>query len=87
VTAEDQAAQRAINTKDYLVTEKGIDASRIQVRSGNAGQDEVQNYLVPAGANFENDVQGTTTVNESQYKVQKRTAPPARHHHRKAAAK
>jgi len=86
VTAEDQAAQRAVNTKEYLVTEKGIDASRIQVRSGNAGQDEVQNYLVPAGANLENDVQGTTTIDESHYKAQKRVAAPARHHRRKAAA-
>ena len=28
---EDSAAQRAVNSKDYLVKEKGIDASRISV--------------------------------------------------------
>lgn len=86
MTAEDMAAQRAVNTKEYLVTEKGIDASRIQVRTGNAGQDEVQNYLVPAGASFENDVQGTTSLDESHYKAQKRVAAPARRHHHRAAA-
>ncbi len=33
---EDFAAQRAVNVKDYLVTEKGIDASRISVTTGTA---------------------------------------------------
>ncbi|HEV2280414.1 MAG TPA: hypothetical protein VGS02_19700 [Acidobacteriaceae bacterium] len=87
LTAADMASQRAVNEKDYLVTEKGIDASRIQVRTGNSGQDQVQNYLVPAGANFDNDVPGTTALDESHYKAQKRTAPPPAHHHRKAATK
>jgi len=42
VTAEQLAAQRAVNTKAYLVTEKGIDASRIQVRTGsNARTSEI----------------------------------------------
>ena len=59
------AAQRAVNTKSYLVNEKGIDPSRIDVRTGNAGSVEVQNYLVPAGANFDNDVPGTSPVSDS----------------------
>ncbi len=78
-TAEKLAAQRAVNTKDYLVTEKGIDASRVQVRTGASSQNEVQDYLVPAGANFDNDVPGTTAVDESQYTAQPRN--PAHHHH------
>jgi outer membrane protein OmpA-like peptidoglycan-associated protein len=77
------AAQRGVNTKDYLVKEKGIDASRISVRTGTQGNKEVENYLVPSGATFDHDVQGTTAVDESTVKVQARTAPPARH--RKAA--
>ncbi len=85
-TAEDLAAQRAVNTKAYLVTEKGIDPSRIQVRTGTGGQNEVESYLVPAGASFDNDVPGTTAVDESAVKAQPRTAP-RRHHHHKAAAK
>ncbi len=86
-TAEKLAAQRAVNTKAYLVSEKGIDASRIQVRTGTSGQNEVDDYLVPAGANFDNDVPGTTAVDESQFKAQPRN--PVRHHyhhHHKAAA-
>jgi hypothetical protein len=81
--ADTLAAQRAVNTKDYLVKEKGIDASRISVRTGTQGNKEVENYLVPAGATFDNDVQGTTAVDENSVKVQSRTAPARRH--RKAA--
>ena len=75
------AAQRAVNTKDYLVKEKGIDASRIQVRTGTAGAQEVENYLVPAGANFDTDVPGTTAVDESTVQPQVRKPLPERQHH------
>jgi outer membrane protein OmpA-like peptidoglycan-associated protein len=78
------AAQRAVNTKDYLVKEKGIDASRISVRTGTQGNKEVENYLVPAGANFDNDVPSTTPVDESKVHVQARTAAAVHHHRRKA---
>ena len=66
--------------------EKGIDASRISVRTGTAGQNEVENYLVPAGATFDNDVQGTTPVDESTVSAQPRKALATRHHARKKAA-
>lgn len=84
-TAEKQAEQRAVNTKAYLVTDKGIDASRIQVRTGTSGQNEVDDYLVPAGANFEADVPDTTPVNESEVKAQPRNRVHHhyRHHHHK----
>jgi outer membrane protein OmpA-like peptidoglycan-associated protein len=85
---EDLAAQRAVNVKDYLVTDKGIDASRISVATGTADSATVENYLVPAGANFGADVQGTTPVDETAIKPQARKplgAKPA-HHHKKAAA-
>jgi hypothetical protein len=80
------AAQRAVNTKDYLVKEKGIDASRVQVRTGTEAGKQVQNYLVPSGANFDNDVQGTTQVNEDSVRPQNRTGRAATHHKKKAAA-
>lgn len=85
-----QAAERAVNTKAYLVNEKGIDASRIDVRTGTAGTDSVQNYLVPSGANFDNDVPGTTAVDTSAVKVSRNPYGRARtstapHHHRRAA--
>jgi outer membrane protein OmpA-like peptidoglycan-associated protein len=84
---ENLAAQRAVNTKDYLVKEKGIDASRISVRTGTTGTNEVDNYLVPAGATFDTDVTGTTAVDESTVKPQARKAlAPAHHHHKKKAA-
>jgi hypothetical protein len=69
---EDFAAQRAVNAKDYLVTEKGIDASRISVATGNTDGQTVEDYLVSAGATFSNDVQGTTPVDESTVKPQER---------------
>jgi hypothetical protein len=83
------AAQRAVNTKDYLVKEKGIDASRVQVRTGSEAGKQEQNYLVPAGANFDSDVQGTTQVNEDSVRPQARSgraAPHARHKKKAAAA-
>lgn len=85
MTAEELAAQRAVNTKDYLVNDKGIDASRIQVRTGTSGQNEVSDYLVPSGANFDNDVPGTSQVS-GDVQPQPRNPKPG-HHHRKAAAK
>ena len=65
-------AQRAVNAKDYLVTEKGIDASRVSVAIGVADSQNVENYLVPADAVFANDVQGTTPVDEGTVKVEVR---------------
>jgi len=80
------AAQRAVNTKAYLVTEKGIDASRISVRTSSAGSDEVDNYLVPAGANFDHDNPGTTAVDESTVTPQVRKPLPERRGKAKKAA-
>jgi hypothetical protein len=77
---EDTAAQRAVNTKEYLVTDKGIDPSRITVASGSGDDQKVENYLVPSGANFGADVQGSTPVDESKVKAQVRKPLPQRHH-------
>lgn len=60
---KDLAAQRAVNTKEYLVTDKGIDPSRIEVRTGTAGGNRAEIYLVPAGATF--NVENTTPVSET----------------------
>ncbi len=83
---EDFAAQRAVNTKDYLVKEKGIDPSRISVATSATDAQKVEDYLVPAGANFGSDVQGTTPVDESAVQPQVRKPLPERKHH-KAASK
>ena len=83
---EDDAAERSVNTKDYLVKEKGIDPSRISVATSATDGQKVEDYLVPSGANFNSDVQGTTPVDETTVKPQVRKPLPQRHHHRKSAA-
>ena len=66
----DMAAQRAVNAKQYLVTEKGIDATRVSTASGATDSQTAQTYLVPSGADFATDVTGTTPVNETVVKPQ-----------------
>ncbi len=80
------AAQRAVNAKDYLVTEQGIDASRISVTTGTTDGQTVENYLVPSGATFSNDVTGTTPVDETAVKPQERKPLAERHPMKKKAA-
>ncbi len=46
----DEAAQRAVNAKGYLVTDKGIDPSRISVYTGAAASKAVESFLIPSGA-------------------------------------
>jgi OmpA family len=73
--AVDLAAQRAVNTKDYLVTEKGIDPSRVQVYIGQTDGQTVTTTLVPAGATL--DTSGLVVVDEVAVKAVPRT-PPAK---------
>jgi hypothetical protein len=86
--ANQRAAERAVNTKAYLVTEKGIDASRISVFTGTAGTKSAATTLIPAGSNF--DTTGLTPVDESAVQPIPRNAPPrgrrGRRHRRAAAA-
>ena len=80
--ANKRAEERAVNEKAYLVTEKGIDASRITVYTGTAGTKTSATTIIPAGANM--DMTGITPVDESAVKAQPRTAPAShhrRHHH------
>ena len=77
------ASLRAVNTKDYLVTEKGLDPSRIMVYTGTDDAQTVTTTLIPAGAT--NPAGSDTTVDESAVKAVPRT-PPARAAKKKAAA-
>jgi hypothetical protein len=77
---EDSAAIRAVDAKEYLVTDKGIDASRVSVATGTADAQTVETYLVPSGATFTNDVHGTTPVDETAVKPIVRKPLPMRHH-------
>lgn len=76
---EAAAVQRAANAGDYLIHQKGIDAARVEYRLGQAGVMQVDNYLLPPGANFNQDVPGTLLVEESQIKPEPRVALPMRH--------
>ena len=67
------AAEGAVNAKDYLVTEKGIDASRISVYTGSENGKTVTTTLIPAGATL--STSGLTPVDESAVKAKPRTAP------------
>lgn len=58
-----QAAQRAVNIKEYLVTDKGLDASRITAFAGPDGNNTADMTLVPAGATL--NPTGLTPVGES----------------------
>ena len=65
------AAQRTVNTKLYLTKEKGVDPSRIRLRSGGVTGRRVYHTLVPAGATF--DAAESAAVDESTVKT---TAQP-----------
>jgi len=54
------AAERATNTKAYLVKEKGIDSSRITTYTGSESGKTVSTTLIPAGATF--DANGDTAI-------------------------
>jgi hypothetical protein len=83
----EKAAERAVNTKDYLVKEKGIDGSRVKVFTGTDDARTVTSTLVPAGA----APVTATPVDETAVKAQPRMPlHEARHHHKhhkKAAPK
>jgi hypothetical protein len=78
--SEKDAAERAVNVKDYLVKEKGIDSSRVKVWTGTAGDKTVTSILVPAGADTSSI--SATPVDESAVKAQPRT-PLATKKHKK----
>ncbi len=60
------AAERALNERQYLTDEKGIDKARVEVRVGETSGRTVKNMLVPTGATF-NDA-NTQTFEEGTIK-------------------
>jgi hypothetical protein len=64
------AAERAVNSKAYLSggeAKQGIDAGRIETRTGSAGTMTADYWVVPAGATFNES--GTSTVDEAVVKA------------------
>jgi outer membrane protein OmpA-like peptidoglycan-associated protein len=68
------ASERAVNTKDYLVKEKGIDSSRISIYTGSDDAKTVTTTLIPSGATYN----ATGTIVDESVKPAPRKA--ARHH-------
>jgi len=80
------AAERAVNTKDYVTKEKGIDPTRIEPRTGSGDDQKTELWIVPAGATF--PATDTKVVDESKVKAIPRVAPPVKKAvHHKAAKK
>ena len=67
----DAAAQRDLNVQQYLVDEKGIDPTRIEMRTGGELNRSLDNVLVPAGATF---IPGDTNTFDSN-SVKRRGQP------------
>jgi len=64
------AGERAVDSKFYLTegeAKQGIDASRIEVRTGSGGTKTAEYWIVPSGATF--DSTGTESVDESKVKA------------------
>jgi hypothetical protein len=78
--AEKMASERAVNEKAYLVTDKGLDASRISVYTGTAGTNSSATTIIPAGATL--DMTGLTPVDETMVKPIPRKALGEKHHHK-----
>jgi outer membrane protein OmpA-like peptidoglycan-associated protein len=66
------ASERAVNTKAYLVSEKGIDSSRIALYTGSLNGMTVSNTLIPSGATF--NTTGDTPIDESAVKMHPATS-------------
>ncbi len=75
--AKTLAADRAVNTKEYLVKEKGIDASRIEVRSGAGDSRTADVYLVPQGATFNEPNTEPVTEKPAKAPARKKSAKKA----------
>jgi hypothetical protein len=69
----DAAAERTLNEKQYLVVEKGIEPSRIELRTGETAGRTVDNVLVPPGATW--DPSGTESFDPAR--VQRHGQPYA----------
>jgi hypothetical protein len=70
------AAQRAVNTRAYLVEEKGLDAGRISVFTGSDQGNTVTSVLLPSGAVL---ATAATPVNEQAFPAETRKPLAARH--------
>jgi hypothetical protein len=81
VTADHKAAERAVNAKDYLVSEKGLNPARIAVYTGTADARNATTTIVPEGAIF--DTAGLSPVDEAAVRPTPRQPLPTGRRRRK----
>jgi hypothetical protein len=70
------AAERALNIRQYLTQEKGVETGRIFVRTGDTSGKTANTILVPAGATFTEA--GTHSIDEAS--IKRRGQPYGNHH-------
>jgi hypothetical protein len=75
------APLRSVNTKDYLVKDKGIDPVRIEPRTGSGDGQKVELWMVPADSGFVSE--GTKVVDEKQVKAIPRVALKVKAHRKR----
>ncbi|MEO7028464.1 MAG: hypothetical protein ABI147_03585 [Acidobacteriaceae bacterium] len=73
------AAERALNVREYLTHEKGIDPMRIDVRTGNTRERAARTVLVPSGAVYSD---ADTRPFDAVSTVHRGTGTAARRKHR-----
>jgi hypothetical protein len=78
------AAQRVVNSNAYLVEDKGIDAGRVEVRTGIEDAQKVILWIVPAEAIL--DMSNTVGVDEPQLKPLARSKRKTKIVHRNGEA-
>ncbi len=61
------AAERAVNTRAYLSKEKGIDPSRVDLRTSSTPGQQVETYLLIPGAVFDQPTEGR--IDESKVRI------------------
>jgi len=71
------AAERALNAKQYMTNEKGINPARIEVRLGTTAGRSMLNVLVPAGATFNE----TNTELFDEHQIQRHGQAYGTHHY------
>jgi hypothetical protein len=75
----DTAAQRTLNVEQYLTEEKGVDPTRIEMRTGGDLTRTLDNILVPAGATFTPGDTNTFDSNSVKRQGQPYANPKNRH--------
>jgi hypothetical protein len=78
VRTKNLAAMRAVNTKAYLVNEKGIDPNRIETRTNGPRGAKSEIWIVPSGATFSDPETQVTNLPTPKKAPARHTRRPAK---------